>query len=128
MIWNPKVTGFIGLENDQFPLKEMSFSTALDYEVSQLEKLGTWVIEDLPKGHSAIPCGEVLKVKRGPNGEIQSYWVQVEGLNYTETFSSAAKMPTVGTVLANAANQNWKSSMWMLKVLTSMRCSKKLYT
>ena len=23
---------------------------ALDYEISQLEKLGTWVVEDLPKG------------------------------------------------------------------------------
>ena len=28
---------------------------SLDYEISQLEKLGTWVVEDLPKGQMAIP-------------------------------------------------------------------------
>ena len=36
---------------------------ALVYEISQLEKLGTWIVEDLPKGHNAIPCSEVLKIK-----------------------------------------------------------------
>ena len=49
------------------------WQAALDYEISQLEKLGTWVIEDLPKGHTAIPCNEVLKEKCGPDGEITSY-------------------------------------------------------
>jgi len=53
------------------------WQTALEYEISQLEKLGTWVVEDLPTGHTAIPCSEVLKVKRGPNGEIQSYHVRI---------------------------------------------------
>jgi Reverse transcriptase (RNA-dependent DNA polymerase) len=89
---------------------------ALDYEIIQLEKHGTWVIKDLPKGHTAIPCGEVLRIKRGPSGEIQSYriWIvagghrQVEGINYTKTFSSAAKMPTIRAVLANAAEQDWE--------------------
>ena len=89
---------------------------ALQYEINQLEKLDTWEVEDLPAGHTAIPCSEVVKVKRGPSGEVQSYRVrivagghrQVEGVNYTETFSAAAKMPTVRVVLANAANQDWE--------------------
>ena len=76
---------------------------ALDYEINQLQKLGTWVMEDVPAGQTTIPCSEVMRVKRGPNGEVQSYRVrivagrhrQVEGVNYTETFSAAAKMPTV---------------------------------
>ena len=92
------------------------WNKALDYEIDQLEKLGTWVVENLPKGHTAIPCSEVLKIKRGPEGEIQSYRIrilagghrQVEGVNYTETFSPAAKMPTVCIVLANAAEQDWE--------------------
>lgn len=92
------------------------WQAALDYEINQLEKLGTWVIEELPNGQMAIPCREVLKIKRGPNGEIQSYRVrivagghkQVEGLNYNETFSAAAKMPMVRVVLGNAAIQNWE--------------------
>jgi hypothetical protein len=33
---------------------------------------------------------------------------QVEGINYTETFSAAAKMLTVCVVLANAAHQDWE--------------------
>ena len=92
------------------------WQTALDYKISQLQKLGTWVIKDLPKGHTAIPCSTVLKEKRSPNGEITSYRVhivagrhrQVEGVNYSETFLSAAKMPTMRVVLANATTQDWE--------------------
>ena len=92
------------------------WQAAMDYEISQLQKFETWVVEDLPPGQTAIPCSEVLRVKRGPNGEVQSYRVrivagghrQVEGVNYTETFSAAAKMPTVRAVLANAAHQDWE--------------------
>jgi hypothetical protein len=89
---------------------------ALEYKISQLEKLGTWEIVDLPQGHMAIPCNEVVRVKRGPDGKVQSYRVrivagghkQVEGVNYSETFSAAAKMLTVCAVLANMAHQNWE--------------------
>ena len=92
------------------------WQTALDYEIGQLKKLWTWVIEDLPKGHNVIPCSAVLKEKCGPDGEITSYRVhivteghrQVKGVNYSETFSSAAKMPTIRAVLANAATQDWE--------------------
>lgn len=76
-----------------------------------MEKLGTWVVEDLPPGQTAIPCSKVIKIKRGPDGEVQSYRVrivaggdkQVKGVTYMETFSAAAKMLTVCVVLANAA-------------------------
>ena len=81
-----------------------------------MEKLGTWIVEDLPKGQTAIPCSKVLKIKHGPDGEIQSYRVQivagghrqVQGVNYTETFSSATKMPTVCAVLANTTEIDWE--------------------
>src|SRR5882762_4938951 len=92
------------------------WQAALDYEINQLEKLGTWVIEDLPPGQTAIPNSIVLKEKKGPDGEIETYrvWIvagghkQVHGVNYTETFSAAAKMPSVRVVLANAAEQDWE--------------------
>ena len=92
------------------------WQTTLDYKISQLEKLGTWVIEDLPKGHNVIPCSAVLKEKCGPDGKITSYQVpivagghrQVQGVNYSKTFSSTAKMPTVWVILANAATQDWE--------------------
>ena len=43
--------------------KAKEWQTALEYEISQLEKLSTWVVEDLPKDHTTIPCSEVLKIK-----------------------------------------------------------------
>ena len=33
---------------------------------------------------------------------------QVEGVNYSETFSSVAKMPTVWVIQVNAATQDWE--------------------
>ena len=84
--------------------------------MNQLEKLSTWAVVDLPPGQMAIPCSEVVRVKRGPDSKVQSYQVrivagshrQVKGINYTETFSAAAKMPTVWVVLANAVHQDWE--------------------
>ena len=71
------------------------WQTALDYKISQFEKLGTWVIEDLTKGHNAIPCSAMLKEKCGLDGKTTSYQVcivtgghrQVKGVNYSKTFS-----------------------------------------
>ena len=73
-------------------------------------------MEDLPTGQTAIPCSKVMRVKRGPDGKVQSYrvWIvtgghrQVEGVKYTETFSAAANMPMVRVVLANTAHQDWE--------------------
>ena len=97
-------------------LNAKKWQEALDYKISQLEKHGTWVVQDLPPGQTAIPCSEVIRVKRGPNGEVQSYRVrivarghrQVKDVSYTKTFLAAAKMPTVHVVLANAVHQDWE--------------------
>ena len=68
-------------------------------------------MEDLSAGQSAIPCREVMRVKRGLDGKVQSYgvWIVASGHRQVEgvTFSAAAKMPTVRVVLANAAHQDW---------------------
>ena len=58
----------------------------------------------------------MLKGKHGLDGEITSYQVrivtgghrQVKGVNYSETFSSTAKMPTIQVILVNAATQDWE--------------------
>ena len=36
---------------------------ALKYKINQLEKLGTWVVEDLPPGHIPIPCSAITRVR-----------------------------------------------------------------
>ena len=49
------------------------WQATLDYEINQLKKLGTWVLEDPPKGKPIISCTKVLREKQGPTGEIESY-------------------------------------------------------
>ena len=80
-----------------------AWQEALEYEIAQLEKLQTWEIVNCPKNELVIPCTEVLKEKHGPTSGIEKYWVcivagghgQIEGINYSETFSTAIKMPLV---------------------------------
>ena len=44
-------------------LNAKEWQEALDYEIHQLEKLRTLVVEDLPEGQTAIPCSEITRVK-----------------------------------------------------------------
>src|SRR5215510_7821234 len=54
--------------------------------------------------------------KHGPDGEVVKRKVrlvagghrQKEGINYTDTFASAARLPTIRTVLALAAQCDWE--------------------
>ena len=87
-----------------------------DYEISQLEKLGTWKIVDLPPGAKPIPHSLVFKEKLGPDGDVDTRRIrvvagghkQVYGVDYNETFAAAAKMPSVRVVLANSAQHDWE--------------------
>ena len=49
------------------------WQAVFDYEISQLEKLGTWVIKDLPQGHTAIPC---IGFKKGFGSNVWVFKVQ----------------------------------------------------
>lgn len=89
---------------------------AIDYEIGQLEKLGTWEIMDLPKGVNVIPCHFVLATKHGPNGEkiklcarlVANGQKQEYGIDYKETFAPTSNMATIRTALTVAARQNWE--------------------
>jgi hypothetical protein len=85
---------------------------ALECKIGQLEKLKTWVVEDLPKGQTAISHSEIIRVKHGPDGKIQACRVRIVagghrqvGVNYTKTFSATVKMPTVHIFLADTADK-----------------------
>ena len=78
------------------------WQAALDYKINQLEKLGTWVIEDLLKDKPIILCTEVLKVK--PT-EYMDSCQQVEDIHCLETFSAAVKILSVCVILANVKNE-----------------------
>jgi hypothetical protein len=94
----------------------VEWQEAIDYEISQLEKLGAWEIVDAPKNVNIIPCHYVLATKRGPDGEklklrarlVANGQRQQYGLDYSETFAPTSNMATIRTVLAMAAQNDWE--------------------
>lgn len=68
---------------------------------------------DLPPSKHPIGCKWVFKIKYTTSGNIKKYkarlvskgYNQQKGLDYTETFSPAAKMVTVRYVLAIASGK-----------------------
>lgn len=88
---------------------------AMQAEISALEENNTWSIVDIPQGKVHIWCKWMFKVKYRSNGEVKRYkarlvakcYSQQEGLDYTETFSSVAKMVIVRAIIALVVASSW---------------------
>nr|XP_009797449.1 PREDICTED: uncharacterized protein LOC104243884 [Nicotiana sylvestris]XP_016491789.1 PREDICTED: uncharacterized protein LOC107811381 [Nicotiana tabacum] len=73
---------------------------AMKLEIAALEENKTWSIVVLPYGKIPIGCRWIFKIKYKASGEVERYKVkrvakgysQMEGLDYSETFSLVAKM------------------------------------
>jgi len=93
-----------------------NWKAALQYEISQLEKLRTWKIVDRPDGKPVIPHSVVFQEKLDANDKVVSRRLRIVagghrqtfGVNYTETFSSAAKMPSIRVLFTIAASNDWE--------------------
>lgn len=89
---------------------------AIEYELSQLEKLGTWEIVNAPDRVNLIPCHYVLATKCGPNGEklklctrlVANRQRQKFGVNYYNMFAPTSNMTTIRAVLTMAAKLDWE--------------------
>jgi hypothetical protein len=89
---------------------------AVDYEISQLEKLRAWEVVTPPRNANIIPCHFVLATKRGPEGEklklrarlVANGQRQKHGLDYSETFAPTTNMTTIRAVLSIAAHRDWE--------------------
>jgi hypothetical protein len=94
----------------------IKWQEAIDYEISQLEKLNAWEIVDAPHRGNIIPCHYVLATKRGPDGQklklrarlVANGQRQQYGLDYSETFAPTSSMSTIRTVLTVAAQRDWE--------------------
>jgi hypothetical protein len=97
-------------------LNSPEWQEALDYEISQLKKLGTWEIIDLPCGMNLIPCHFVLATKHGPNGKklklracfIANGQRQHYEVDFFDMFTPTANISTIRVVLSMAAQKDWE--------------------
>lgn len=92
------------------------WETAMDEEMDALDKNDTWELVELPQGKNAIGCKWVYKVKcKSDDGSLERHkarlvakgYAQTYGLDYDETFSPVAKMATVRSIIALAAQKGW---------------------
>eukprot|EP00253_Pinus_taeda_P007367 PITA_07367 len=76
----------------------------------------TWDFVPLPKGRKLVRCKWVYRTKYGPDGKVDKHkarlvakgFSQVEGIDYTETFSPVAKMNSIRLVFSLAASLKWE--------------------
>jgi hypothetical protein len=87
---------------------------AMNNEIEQLYKLGTFSLAALPKDRTAIACKWVFRVKRDATGEIIRHkarlvakgFSQIPGIDYEETFAPVVRIETIRLLLALAARYN----------------------
>ncbi|XP_034678880.1 uncharacterized protein LOC117909087 [Vitis riparia] len=101
--------------NIQEAFKYPKWKAAVDEEVRELEKNGTWEITDLPRGKKPVGCKWIFTVKYKADGNVDRYkarlvakgFTQSYGIDYQETFAPVAKLNTVRVLLSLAANLDW---------------------
>jgi hypothetical protein len=88
-----------------------AWEVACEEERDAFYRMGVFEIVPRPKGRKIVGSKWVFRTKRGPDGEIQKYkarvvaqgFTQVEGIDYDETFAPVAKLTSIRTFLALAA-------------------------
>ena len=86
-----------------------------DKEIGQLEGYSTWKLILPPESVSILPCKEVFQTKCGPNNKVIERQVRIiagdhrqrKGVDYTESFYAATKIPSTQVILAHAAKHDW---------------------
>ena len=88
---------------------------AMEDELGALKANHTWDLEPLPPGKRIVGCRWVFTVKLNPDGSLNRLkarlvakgYSQAYGIDYDETFSPVAKMPSVRICIALAAIHHW---------------------
>ena len=96
-------------------VKDPKWQNAMADEIATSESNQTWTITSLPPHKKAIGYKWVYRVKYKADGTVERYkarlvakrFTQQEGLDFTKTFFTVAKMTSVKTLLAIAVVRGW---------------------
>ncbi|GMI85897.1 hypothetical protein HRI_002259000 [Hibiscus trionum] len=96
-------------------VKYPEWREAMHAELKAMEDLHTWTVVPLPSGKQPIDCKWVYRVKYKADGSIDRCkarlvakgFTQIEGIDYTDTFSPVAKLTSFKILLALAAVNGW---------------------
>ncbi|MCO5604044.1 hypothetical protein L7F22_058201 [Adiantum nelumboides] len=92
-----------------------NWESAINEEIVALDVNKTWELVPLSEGKKDIGCKWLYKVKQKDDGTIERYktrlvakgYAQTYGIDYEETLALVAKMATVRTIIAVAADEGW---------------------
>eukprot|EP00253_Pinus_taeda_P022921 PITA_22921 len=93
-----------------------NWDAGMNEEYHSLLANDTWDLVPLPKGRRLVTCKWVYRTKFGPDGKVDKHkahlfakgFSQVEGIDYTKTFSPVAKMKSICLVLSLATSFKWE--------------------
>ncbi|KAM2036667.1 hypothetical protein ACFX16_039588 [Malus domestica] len=96
--------------------KDESWMNAMKDELSMIEKNTTWELVDMPSNKPIIGVKWVFKTKLNLDGTVQKNkarlvakgYAQKPGIDYNETFAHVARLDTIRTLIALAAQKSWK--------------------
>ena len=88
---------------------------AVQAELDQLHKMGTWELVDPPEGRTPITNKWVLTKKYDKDSNLQKYkarlvtcsYSQQLGMDYNDMFSPVVHLESIRTLLALAVTEDW---------------------
>lgn len=97
-------------------MQDPRWCAAIPKEIWALELNGTWSIEKLPPGKHPMGWKWVFKIKRRANETVECYkvrlmakgFMQIEGIDFNETFPLVAKLVTVCCLLTVTVARKWE--------------------